>query len=81
MIKPAAFRNYSFNRYRGQFYGNKCVFREKWYGCKAALRGIMFEAFLILMRYRMNFFIGVVPQLQLRQIHWLVFIQSGGKVH
>ena len=80
MIKPAALRNYSFNRRRGQFYGNKCVFREKCCGCKAVLRGILLEALLILMRYRVNFFTGVVPQLQFWHIHWLVFIESVGKL-
>jgi len=39
----------------------KYVFREKWYGCKAVLQGTLLEAFLILMRYRVNFFTGVVP--------------------
>lgn len=52
MIKPAALPNYNFSRCRGQFYGNKRVFREKWYGCKAVLRGILLEAILVLMRYR-----------------------------
>jgi hypothetical protein len=80
MIKPAALRNYGFNRRRGQFYGNKCVFREKCCGCKAVLRGILLEALLILMRYRVNFFTGVVPQLQFWHIHWLVFIESVGKL-
>jgi hypothetical protein len=32
------------------------------------------------MRYRVNFFTGVVPQLQFWHIHWLVFIQPVDKV-
>jgi hypothetical protein len=47
---------------------------------KAVLRGILFEAFLILMRYRVSFFSGVVPQLQFWHIHWLVFKVSGQSV-
>jgi len=81
MIKPAALRNYSFNRCRGQCCWNECVLRKKWYGCKAVLRGILVEAFLILMRYRVNFLTDVIPQLQFWHILWLVFIQSVGKVH
>jgi hypothetical protein len=80
-FKPTALRNYSLKRCRVQFCWNECVFRLKCYGCKAVLWGVFVKAFLILMRYRVNFFTGVIPQLQFWHILWLVFIQSVGKLH
>jgi hypothetical protein len=50
-------------------------------GCHEALRGPSTRKVPVLVRYYVSFFKTFAAQLQLRNLHWLVWVQSVGDMH
>jgi hypothetical protein len=83
MIQPHTPCSYTNYTHKHQVFGNRRAFCQYWYesNCQVELWQTSLGALPILVQHHVRFSMVLIPQLQLRHLHWLVFVWSVGDLH